>query len=219
MALDVSGQTQALELAEQERTAEDLIPRIRTLFQDAQLEAADIDRFAVATGPGSFTGIRIGITTIKTMAYALGKKIAPVNSLSAVAETAKLTGSWSSSSLTVVINAFRQQLFVCRFDWNDFAAQAAAADDRTRVISQADFVTQAESHHGLLVGPGLAALPQQVQDRLTDRMIPQSQVGNTALGVSSLGHAHFAENRVVDAISLLPNYFRGSAAEEKLLAK
>jgi tRNA threonylcarbamoyladenosine biosynthesis protein TsaB len=65
--------------------SERLLPAIQFLLESHELKIQDVDGFAVAVGPGSFTGIRIGLSTIKSFAFSSGKPIAPVSTLTALA--------------------------------------------------------------------------------------------------------------------------------------
>ena len=69
-----------------------LMPVIETLLADTGIDISEIDLFAVSVGPGSFTGIRIGLTAARTLAQACGKKVSPVNTLAGLAYNAAFTG-------------------------------------------------------------------------------------------------------------------------------
>lgn len=65
-----------------------LAPAIKTLLGKARMRVKDLDGFCISVGPGSFTGLRIGVTTVKGLAYATGKPIAAVPTLDVIAENA-----------------------------------------------------------------------------------------------------------------------------------
>ena len=67
------------------RHAEWLLPSIDAMLKSSGMTVRDIDRFAVATGPGSFTGLRIGVSVIKGLAWSLGKPVCGVSTLKALA--------------------------------------------------------------------------------------------------------------------------------------
>ena len=67
--------------------SENLFPALEKLLGDNKVNIKDIDCFGVVVGPGSFTGIRIGLAVIKTFAYVFGRKVIKVNSLEALAYT------------------------------------------------------------------------------------------------------------------------------------
>src|SRR5262245_32191202 len=75
-------------LSDQQRTAQSLAPALNKLLQTAGWEPSTVSLVAVLTGPGSFTGLRIGVTTAKTLAYAWGADVVGINTLEAIAEQA-----------------------------------------------------------------------------------------------------------------------------------
>ena len=72
-------------VTEQKRHAETVLPLARALLDEAGLKFADVDLFAVDIGPGSFTGVRIGVATADALAFALGRKVVGVSALDALA--------------------------------------------------------------------------------------------------------------------------------------
>lgn len=208
-----------LSLKPGENTAQYLIPRIKELFNQAKCEAGDIDLFAVTSGPGSFTGLRIGLTTTKSLAYATGAKAIGINSLAAIATNALQSGHWTDSRLTVIINAFRHQFFVATFDRDSFVEQAFVADQRTTTIEHSQLATYVDQNSSQVAGPGIANLDSQAREQLEPRLIEvdgePARINESAIGVGELALA-FYKSAVENPMTLLPNYFRGSAAEEKL---
>ena len=77
-----------LKLDPDKRTAQSLAPGLKTLLDEIRWAAADIDLVAVTIGPGSFTGLRIGVTTAKTLAYCAKADILGVDTLEVVASAA-----------------------------------------------------------------------------------------------------------------------------------
>ena len=70
---------------QEETHSEMLVPLIKRMLDDLKIKANDIDLFAIAKGPGSFTGLRIGMTSLKAMAQALDKPIIGVSTLKGMA--------------------------------------------------------------------------------------------------------------------------------------
>ncbi len=85
--------------SDQKTHSEKLLPIIDELLSELKLKISDIDLFAVSVGPGSFTGIRIGVATIKGMAQALDKKVIGVTSLEGLIELG------NNENVCAVINA------------------------------------------------------------------------------------------------------------------
>ncbi len=91
------------------RHAEELTPMIRDVLSEAGRSLADMDRLAVDVGPGRFTGLRVGIATVRTLAFAADKPVVGVSSLEALAATQP------GGAVTAVIDARRSEVFQQRF--------------------------------------------------------------------------------------------------------
>ena len=87
-----------------------LIEMIEQVLGQANRRLTEIDLFAVAVGPGSFTGLRIGLATVKAFATHLGKRIAPVSTLAAVAHASQVKGE-----LVSLLPAGRGEVFAQQF--------------------------------------------------------------------------------------------------------
>lgn len=103
---------------QQEKSHAELIAsKMRKVFLTHNIKPEDIDKYCVNVGPGSFTGIRIAVNTIKTFAYVFDRPIFCFNSLETIAESCSMEGS----SLTVAINAHSElcyvQTFLNRGNW------------------------------------------------------------------------------------------------------
>ena len=88
-------------------TSSKMMPVLAEAFDKAELKPQDIDKIFVVTGPGSFTGIRVGLTVAKTMAYTLNIPIVPISSLEVMA---------SGNGGTALINARRGYVFAGSYD-------------------------------------------------------------------------------------------------------
>lgn len=186
-----------------ERAARTLVPAIESLLADLSWQAADLDLIAVTSGPGSFTGCRIGVTTAKTLSYATGAKLVSVHTLSAIAAgvTAEFSRLWT------ILDAQRGELFVSSFNSQDIC-QAP----ETKIVDAEQWV-EGLSAGDMVAGPPLTKLKDQLPTGvlLADEQDwkPRAEcVGRLAI------EAYHADN-TVDPMQLVPNYFRKSAAEEK----
>ena len=93
--------------------SEEALPEIVNLFTKTNLSAKDIDKIIVVNGPGSFTGIRIGITIAKVYAWSLNIPITTISSLEAM-----MLSSNSSSAIVPMIDARRRYVFSAIYDEN-----------------------------------------------------------------------------------------------------
>ncbi len=190
-----------LTLSDEARSASLLAPGIQSALQQAQWQAADLDRIAVTVGPGSFTGLRVGVTTAKTLAYALGIDVVGVNTLAVLASQVDHTGIVES-----VMDAQRNEVFRQRFEVRD--GVAVACDDVT-IVDDLQW-QQGIGKDVVVTGPVLKKLaPQFTRDIQT---APMTQWRPLATTVARLG-ANLEP--VGTPFELNPIYYRKSAAEEK----
>lgn len=182
---------------------------------------------AVTNGPGSFTGLRVGLATAKTLAFAWKIPVVAVDSLAAIAlRASRSTGDLTSNEDLVVVsvmNAFRKQLFASMWSSSGSSNQLRQAAP-TQVVDVAawqkqptgclaDMLAVSASPRCLLTGPGLSICPQADCDLWT--VADPSLWMPRAIEVAELGRRGFQNGLAVSATQLLPNYVRGSAAEEK----
>lgn len=88
-----------------------LVPMIDKLLKKAKLKIKEIDCFAISVGPGSFTGLRIGVTVVKGLAYALKKKIVAVPTLDVIADNAKSF----KGVICPVLDARKNKVYACLY--------------------------------------------------------------------------------------------------------
>lgn len=100
--------------------SEDLIPQITHLLERNQIELRDIQKIAVSIGPGSFTGIRVGIAVAKGLAFALDCQLVGVSILEAIAFTNVSQAEKAAEKKTVIVSAGRDLYF-----WQNFQGSIA----------------------------------------------------------------------------------------------
>jgi len=91
-----------------------LVPMIDKLLKKARLKIKDMDGFSIGIGPGSFTGLRIGVATVKGLAYSLNKPIMTVSSLDAIAQNAKRF----KGIICPVLDARKNKVYACLYKSN-----------------------------------------------------------------------------------------------------
>ncbi len=193
-----------------ERTARSLTPTMAAILADAGWQPADVELIAVTIGPGSFTGLRVGATTAKTFAYAVGGACLGVDTLEVMAAQATNT---QATELWSVMDAQRQQLFAARYQrltasptvaWQLIAGVQVIDNDR--------FLDQLPASMAV-TGIGL--------QRLADRLPAHTEVIDSSLWqpraatVGQLAWRDHQAGRRDDLWTLAPHYIRPSAAEEK----
>jgi tRNA threonylcarbamoyladenosine biosynthesis protein TsaB len=209
---ETSGFQASRELAVGQRSAQALAPAIHEALKSAGWSPREVEAVAVTAGPGSFTGLRIGVTTAKTLAYALGAAIVGVNSLDVLAAAIPPT----DAKLWALLDAHRGELFAASYRTD--AAGAWLREDTTRECSlpTIDAWLAQLAPCDIVTGPVLAKLasrlPGDVVATAEEFRSPQ------ALYVAKLAARRLTAGERDDLWNLVPFYGRLSAAEEKRLA-
>ena len=195
-----------IELDSKQRTAQSLAPGMKTLLAEAGWRPTDVELVAVTIGPGSFTGLRLGVTTAKTFAYAVGAEVLGVGTLETIAAAAPP----QVDALAVAVDAQRGQVVAGSFRRDDdgwFRPDAAA-----ELIDVENWLAGLRS--GTIVsGPVLGKLLDQLPEGVTpiDRQLWRPRAST----VARLAQRDYAAGRRDDVWTLVPRYSRPSAAEEK----
>lgn len=114
--------------------AEALMPLVGDLLAETGLALHQIDRFAVTVGPGTFTGVRIGVASARGFALATGRSAVGVSTLAALAETARMAGL-GEGPLLVAIDARRGEVYAQCFDASGWPLSEPAVAPLAGVIS------------------------------------------------------------------------------------
>jgi len=189
-------------LPSERRASEELLPALRRLLEAAGVAIADCDRIAVCAGPGSFTGVRVGLATAWGLSRAVGIPLEAVSTLEAIAETAR----GESSRVLAVLDAGRGEVVCREFSFPlEPSASAYAHGGRAAPVGEAVRVA-AEQARGLASSATIAAVPEDLLGggSSAPRRRPAAAL---ALAVAAAPGA--------EASSLEAIYSRPSAAEEK----
>jgi tRNA threonylcarbamoyladenosine biosynthesis protein TsaB len=193
-------------LPDGERSAKSLLPCVAEALREASWRPADLELIAVTTGPGSFTGLRIGVVAAKTLAYATGAKLIGVHTLTAVAAGVQC----NAPRLWVLLDAQRHEFFAASFDMRLPLAQQL--DPETHVLGFDPWLALVNPGDAV-AGPPITKIRERLPVDLTIADVPTSLP--RAVDVGQLAVAHFDHGDIVDPLALTPRYFRKSAAEEK----
>ena len=201
----------------QRRTAAELAVDLDAALRWCGENAYELDGISVAVGPGSFTGLRIGVTTAKTLAYALELPVVPVGSLAAIAAVTALPGD--VSGVLVGVNAYRRQIFAAEFSRKELhdRRQIDACNHRVEILTREEWDNRAERAlecEDLVVSGDRSILADSDAQQMAARD------GVDALGVGRIAARLIAapdpsQSVCADAFSLTARYLKPSAAEEK----
>jgi tRNA threonylcarbamoyladenosine biosynthesis protein TsaB len=188
--------------------AAQIIPIIDALVRAQHWTPRDVEELYVSAGPGSFTGLRIGITLAKTLALATGVKLVAVPTVGVLVENAPA----DASHVVIVLDAKRDQIFTARFERSEsqwVEREPAHLDSLAAMLARA-----ARPVH--LLGEGIP-----YHEKFIDRQDPGVIVTPPAVWrprasvVAAIGHAMARRNEFTHPDHLRPIYIRRPEAEEK----
>ena len=187
-----------------------LLGAVDHLLRSEGLAITDVDAFAVAAGPGSFTGIRIGLSTIKALSFASKKPVVPVSSLRALALKLALGGA---SLVCPVLDAKKGEVYAALFE--------SAAGRLIELIPQgaydpADLFSRLPAGKAVaFIGAGSAVYRDRIPARVLETAAFPARTLFIAHEIGLLGQEGLGEGKGVPADGVEPLYFRRSQAEEK----
>lgn len=190
--------------------SEKLLPAINFILKMGDTDVSDIQGYALAVGPGSFTGIRIGLSIVKSFSFASGKPIAPISTLEALAF--KLRGN-QRRLLSPLLDAKKEEVYAALFEYqkkklNEIVPQGAYKPDR--------FFSLLPSHRIIhFIGSGADAYKQKIFRYFKDKARLSGRSPFIAHEVGLLGYEMLKKGNGKDYREVEPLYFRKSQAEEK----
>ena len=168
-----------------------------------------IDAFAVAAGPGSFTGIRIGLGAVKALAFASGRPVAPVSTLLALATKLSSDGT---RLVAPILDAKKGEIYAALFE----AGRSGLAEliPQGAYVPDAFFARLPARRVIAFAGSGLAAYRPKLLPYVRDKARFPRRSAFIAAEVGRIGRSVILEGKGVGAAALEPIYFRRSQAEE-----
>jgi tRNA threonylcarbamoyladenosine biosynthesis protein TsaB len=189
-----------------------LLPAVNQALAEAGTTMEQLSLLAVSTGPGSFTGLRVGLTTVKAWAEVYGQQIVGVSRLEAMARSVRTT----SGFVAACYNAQRGQIFgglyrICSGQWEEVGDEL--------VISPGEFVALIDRQAArdavswITLDPELITDLQAMQLRLAQGDTLQVCEPELASLIGALAELRAASGEFSDPVSLGANYVRRSDAE------
>lgn len=182
--------------------SERLMATIERALQDARWQAEDLQGLVAAVGPGSFTGLRIGVSTVKGLAFALELPIAAVPTLDALASRLP----FAALAVCPVLDARKGEVYASRYRWDGTGMQR---DWEYLAVSPAELAARLVEPT-ILVGSGATAIASP-HARLAPPRLHVPSPG----AVAFLGLERLRAGDVVKPAELTPLYLRPSLAELK----
>ena len=221
LSLDSSADVGTVALCEDERLlaemtvntgnthSESLLPTVEAVLKITGTNINDVDLFACSTGPGSFTGVRIGVATIKGLAYGKNKPCASVSTLEALAHN--LSGF--NGIICPVMNARRNQVYNALFECKD-SIITRLTPDRAISIEELDAELAEKDMPIYLCGDGYG-ITEKGFNKTKICAVPYRMRLASAYSVARCALEAQKDGKVVSDAELVPIYLRPSQAERE----
>jgi len=187
--------------------SENLLPAIDQMTSETGLALDEIDLIAVTLGPGSFTGIRIGVGSVKGLALALDRPVAGVSTLEAMAANFP----YSRHRIKPVMDARKGEVYTADFIW-ECGKLKRLSEDRVEPPGK---MLEGICEDTIFVGDGLIKYGELIKDEAGDTAFFADNFSSyiRASNVARLGQKMFEESGGLDLAGFTPVYLRRSEAE------
>lgn len=191
-----------------------MMPQVEEMFRISGIDPKSVDAFAAAVGPGSFTGVRIGVATAKAMAQAADKPCIAVSTLEALAYSAKNFDGIAAP----ILDARRNQVYNALFDCGKNGMHRICPD-RALGLDELLIELKATTKDIIFMGDGTLVFKDEIRTALGDRAVFTPKITQMNLGgsVAEIGLMKFEKGETVSYSELIPEYIRLSQAERDLL--
>lgn len=199
-----------LDLDDGKTHSENLMPLIDEILKKNNISIKQIEMLACCVGPGSFTGIRIGVATLKPIAEVLNIKVASVTSLEVLSrniEFEKNEDIRNSNTIVSLIDARNNQVYAGIFDREFNKKEEYIADDINVVLE-----VLKKYNNVVCIGDGAILHQELLKENLSDVKFVSKNL-QTAQNVGKAGYKKFIENNLMTADEIIPIYLRKSQAE------
>lgn len=193
-----------------------LLPMIDGVLKTAGVDIKEIDAFAVSNGPGSFTGVRIGVSAVKGISQPFGKKCFGISTLETIAKPLDSSGAYAVS----VMDARCNQVYTARFDCKNGFKRVT--EDSAISIDELMEQLKIIDENIVLIGDGAVLCYKKMKDVLPNiKLAPLNIRYQSAASVAVIASELLEndENSGIEPNELLPQYLRLSQAERELKNK
>ncbi len=194
-----------------------LMPMVENTLEKADVTINDIDYLAISNGPGSFTGVRIGVSAVKGICDPLNKKCVGVSTLEAIAKPLESTGVIAVATMDARCN----QVYTATFDCLK-GEMKRLTEDEAITIDELTVRLKTQEKQLVLIGDGANVCYKKMKDILENISIASPVIRyQSASSVALIAEELILkdENNAIDSSKLEPKYLRLSQAERELKKK
>lgn len=190
-----------------------LMPMISELLRGLDLKPIDIDIFAASSGPGSFTGLRIGVTTVKSMAYAMNKPVIAVPTLDALAYNLP----FFDKMICPILDARNNQVYTALYSW-ECGKLTCLSETLGIPVDELNELIKSKNRKVVFLGDGIEVHRERLHAALPNLCMfaPESVALQKASSVAQAALVMASRNELQDSFSMVPFYLRKSQAEREL---
>lgn len=189
-----------------------IMPVIKEILDSCELDTEDIDVYGVAKGPGSFTGLRIGLATIKGLAHATDKPVVGISTLEALA----FNIPYSQGIIVPMMDAKRQRVYTGLYKWQD--GVLCVIDEPMAIEVEELIKILLDRNEKIIVnGDGSIVYKPIILEKLKSRVLfaPKSANLSRASSVAELTMARAKEGKLESYMKIVPDYLRKSQAQRE----
>ena len=224
LALDTSSIVASVALMDEEKLigeyiinhekthSQKLMPLIAAMLSDCEHRLEEVDVIAVAEGPGSFTGLRIGVATAKGLAHGMNKPMVGISTLDGLA----FNMPYCEGLICPILDARRSQVYTAVYKWDNgtlnrvFEPMAVSVEDLTALLEK-------RPEKITFLGDGVKVNESFLRERLGDRVLlaPKSAAMQRASSIAELALQKARDGKLDNFYGLTPEYLRKSEAERQ----
>lgn len=226
LAMDTTGSVASVAIVDEEKTlgiistnykkthAETLMPMVDNLVRSIELDLSELSYIACSSGPGSFTGLRIGVSTAKGLAFGLNKKIVPVPTLDAMAYNSFET----DAIISPIIDARGEQVYSAFYCFDNGTLNRLTDYAGENIFNVLEAAKMYEKQV-IFTGDGILAHRGKILVHKEFSIAPPHLNMQSAAAVGALAIELIKEDKAVFGKDFIPYYIRKSQAEQELERK
>ncbi|WP_202708697.1 tRNA (adenosine(37)-N6)-threonylcarbamoyltransferase complex dimerization subunit type 1 TsaB [Sporosalibacterium faouarense] len=189
-----------------------IMPIIEEILSSCDLKPEDIDVYAASVGPGSFTGLRIGVATVKGLAHAMNKSVVGISTIEALA----FNIPYSEGIIVPMMDARRDRVYTGIYKWEDGDLCVIEEPDAIEVEELLDKLLK-RNEKVIVNGDGAIVYKDKIIEGLGSKVLfaPKSVNMARAASVAELAMAKAKIGDVTSFMDLVPDYLRKSQAQRE----